>query len=153
MKITRTLLRRIIAEEFEKASPLRREDPAMRLLRQAIREEIAGPAVKNQAVIQEFFMDTVKGAFTGANKLVDRLVQMIDKNFSIKNAMYEDYLVQRNRPESAVRSHMVTFRKKFEKLFSDAGVSEKQRAEVEKLLVPKLVELMEEMDQTRISRS
>jgi hypothetical protein len=153
MKITRTLLRRIIAEEFEKASPTRREDPTMRLLRQAIREEIAGPAAKNQAVIQEFSMDTVKGAFTGANKLVDRLVQAIDKDFSTKNAMYDDYLVQRNRPESAMRSHMVTFRKKFDKLFSDAGVSEKQRPEVEKLLVPKLVELMKDMDQTRISRS
>ena len=153
MKITRTLLRKIIAEEFDRVSPAHREDPAMRILRQAIREEIAGATSKNQAVIQEFSMGTVKGAFTGANKLVNSLVKMIDKDFPTKNAIYDDFLVQRDRPEAAVRSHMVTFRKKFEKLFSDAGVSEKQRPEVEKLLVPKLVELMKDMDQTRISRS
>lgn len=103
--------------------------------------------------VHEGVLDTVKGAFTGANKLVAALYKVIDSNFSIKNAMYEDYLVQRNRPEAAIRAHMVTFRKKFEKMFSDAGVSEAQRPEVEKLLLPKLVELMEEMDKTRLSRS
>jgi hypothetical protein len=95
----------------------------------------------------------VKGTFTGANKLVDALYKSIDKSFPLKNAMYEDYMVNRNRPEAAIRSHMVTFRKKFDELFAAAGVSEKQKPEVEKLLIPKLLELMKEMDKTRISRS
>lgn len=101
--------------------------------------------------VYEGFLSTVKGTFTGANKLVDALYKMIDKNFSIKNAMYEDYLIKRSKPEAAIRSHMATFRKKFDKMFSDVGVSDEQRAEVESLLMPKLVGLMKEMDKTRLS--
>lgn len=125
-------------DQLKKKYPAAANESAETLLRQIVRESL---------------LDTVKGAFTGANKLVDALYKMIDKNFSLKNAMYEDYLVKRSKPESAIKSHMATFRKKFDELFAAVGISEEQKPEVEKLLIPKLIELMKEMDKTRISRS
>lgn len=133
---------KMIEESLNEISPAWREDPSRRSAETLLRQ-----------IVRESLLDTVKGAFTGTNKLVDALYKMIDKNFSLKNAMYEDYLVKRSKPESAIKSHMATFRKKFDELFAAVGISEEQKPEVEKLLIPKLIELMKEMDKTRISRS
>jgi hypothetical protein len=102
--------------------------------------------------MQESFMSTVKGAFTGANKAVSSILKVIDSDYELKNDVYDDFLVKRNKPEAAVRAHITTFRKKFDKIFRDAGVTQDNRSEVESLLVPKLVQMMKEMDKVRVSR-
>jgi hypothetical protein len=103
--------------------------------------------------MQESFMSTVKGAFTGANKAVSSILKVIDSDYELKNDVYDDFLVKRNKPEAAVRAHITTFRKKFDKIFRDAGVTQDNRSEVESLLVPKLVQMMKEMDKVRVSRT
>ena len=96
--------------------------------------------------LREGFLDTVKGYMTGASKLADVIYTSIAKNFSLKNEMYDTFVVQRGNPKSAIESFMVTKRKQFDRLFSAANVSNEQRLAVVNLLIPKFIDLMKDMD-------
>jgi hypothetical protein len=92
--------------------------------------------------VQEGILSTVKGAFTGAGKKADAVYQMIDKNDSLKNKMYDDYLSDRMRPESAIDLHMSLNKTAYKKMFDKVGVDADIQDDVEELLVPKLITLM-----------
>ena len=101
--------------------------------------------------VYEGILSTVKGAFTGAGKKADAVFQMIDKNSSLKNTMYNDFLVDRSKPKKSIEMHMSLNQGTYDKLFDKAGIADESREEVEELLVPKLITLMKSWDSNRMS--